>query len=248
MSAKAHGLMSIFSRVNNKLLRQAFVPHPIYQHQNIFSLESLVNEEVIQKFVLPHCNLVTGEFKTISLDGLTYTEYEGGHLYRIPLNRTGGRIISSVVSIEGQGVVPVNGGIMGSAAPLMSTGTARAYSPAPNCVLITENLANTGLFINCLLENDEDLSNFNPRALVTFGELCVLAAKLLIVNKLDDEQGEGRIVGGSSSPYLRNALDSYRDSDALFMALLEGRWSKIALQQDPVRNRRRLRRSLPPRS
>lgn len=245
MSAIEYGLSVIMRSVPQELLKQAFQSHAIYGYGNMHSMEELVRINVLNNIVLKDCGLVGGQEITIPLNGMSYKHIDAGYLYVIPLSATAGRHILSVLSVEDSTWNGDHSAIISTARSMNSTGTADAQLVAPNTVLVGEQISWSSAYLRCILSNDENMSNLNPRSFETFGQLCELACKGYIYNKVNISTGDGATTGGTVNSQLRGVLDNYADAYTLYREILNGKWRKIAMMQDRRTHNRLIKMGIP---
>lgn len=229
-NAIQYGMQRIVREVPDILLSHAFGSTNWGYRNDRSSLDANIRAEVIEKIVLPDCNIVGGEVITVPL-AMAHWEYmENGVRIGIPLGLTHGRHITSILSIEliNRGLEPYADGQYGAGA----TGTPEVFLVAPNTIFIPVNPYNKNSHLRCTIENDENLGNFNQKALLVFGDLCVLAAKGYIFNKLAINITITSNTGGLVDGRLRSIIDEYSDSWEMYKELISIRWKKIALLQD----------------
>lgn len=241
MNAVQYILDRVFTSVPRELLERAFVSHPLYGYRDGFSTEELVRRAVIVDRVLPDLNVAGGQQITVPIGQLSPTVTEAGYMYRIPLQSTQGRHITSVLSIEstgfadgmvGSGLSSAADAVLSAAAGPVATGSAQVYLVGPNTVMVTESIPTAGTYLRCVLENDPQLANINQRYWSRLSELCILATKMIIYNKLSIALGESGSNGGSTNTYMRAALDEMADSGTLYNEMLNTKMARISILQD----------------
>lgn len=192
----------------------------------------------------------------ISLEGLppkyidTYTV-----IFEIPTDRTAGREIVSVLSI---GYLPqmaafnTAGNGMGTVSPnsmsdLMSASqrVMDSHSNVPtisnatcdlvgfNTLLVRDQMRVTAAYqIRCMLANESNLNNINPRSYLAFTKLCTLAVKSYIYNHLLISIDQAYLQGGQELGSFRSYVESLADSEEMYRTYLTEVWQKTAFMND----------------
>lgn len=224
-----YGVQRILREIPVEILYRAFGENNHYREFNQYSLEERIRQEVLQKIVLPDCNIVGGEQRIIDITGLPWDYLPNGIRAQIPLSLTGGRNISSVLAIEQtyRNMEPY--GLPGEPAP---TGHSEVYLVGPNTIFTPLQMSVGAAFLRCVVENDANMSNISQRASYVFGDLCVLAAKASIHTRLSINTTISAMTGGQVDGRLRGIIDGYADAQQLYGELLTKRWKKISLIQD----------------
>lgn len=235
-----YGTGRIISEIPPQILEKAFNAHPQYGVGLFKSRAELIADEVIRKRVIVDCNIVGGEQRSISLDGIPGKSVGDALIYKIPLKKTGGRHIISVMGLETtEAGSQMNSLSMVNAANGPETlNSSKVELVGPNCIAVETVVPGIGMFLRCMLANDPELSNFNQKSYLAFGELCVLAAKSIIYNKLIITLGESGSNGGNTNAATQSIIDSYADATELYNEFINKRWRKISMMTDTVTNNR----------
>jgi hypothetical protein len=93
-----------------------------------------------------------------------------------------------------------------------------------NCSLIP-NL--NSCQIECIVSNDESLSDIKPKVMPYISDLVVLATKAYIYNKMVLALDQGRLIGGHELGRYREIIDSYADANQMYDEMLENKINKI---------------------
>jgi len=258
MNAIDYALNNLFQRIPSELITQAFGTSPVYGYIDNRSLEQRVRETVIDSFVSIDCNLVGGQQVMLPMSTLPGKPVETGWIYEIPLAMTQGRKITSVLGVEyssGNGNLsnPDMNAMGRSLMDMVNFATGPSGGVAsgnvmlvgPNTVFVGSNMGTGSLYLRCMIANDSQMANLNPRALPIFAQLCEYACKGMIYNALRIKLGEGSITGGSLNSYLNQILDEYSDSFTLYNELRDGKWKKVSILADDFTRRELTRMSLP---
>jgi len=242
---------------------------------NITSLDEKILRKILKKRVFLDANIVGGIETIIPLNGITpsFSEYYYT-IYNIPPEYTMNKEIISALSITYlpsyynqysvfsgnfspfnpiHGIAtynPVNavanriGTAAASDGPLKN---AHLEIVGYNTILVYANyrlLTNYG--IRVILENDENFNNIQPRSYKNFSELCVLAVKAYIYNKLIIAINNGYLSGGQELGEFKNIVDSYSEAEEEYNTYLREVWSKVAFMNDTTRYNRFLNSMLAP--
>ena len=234
------------------------------------SLEELILSKVIRPRVIFDTNIVGGETIMVPLDGLMpkyadmYTR-----VVEIPLDRINGRNIMSVLSahylphgysfnntnspmaINGYGsvndVTSTANKINNSFSNIPPLSSAMCQLTGPNVVLIRDRTYITNVYsIRCVVSNEENLENINPRSWHVFSKLCELAVKSYIYNTLIVKMDTTYLQGGQSLGVFKEIVDEYRESEELFQVELREKWSKVSMMNDTETYVRHLRIGINP--
>lgn len=262
MSAIKKAIDEIRFNIPTDVLEFAFADHNAQYYSVPTSLDHRITLKLIRPKVLVDCNIVGGQFDIVSLQGITPIAPDNISLvYQIPKNRTGGRSIFSVLSVgympygnvwagelSGYGVQPFNHistvanaaqrvGDSHSEIPAVSSATAELIGE--NVVLIRDSLRLTAVyFLRCILANEENLNNINPRSWLNFAELCVLATKAYIYKECRFKIERGYLENGQELGVMKEIVESYSDAHEMYNTYLKEVWRSTAVNNDPwVRNR-----------
>lgn len=219
----------VMREIPHEALYAAFGANDWHGYLNHLSLEERIRREVINAIVLPDCNIVGGESYVVHLGNLHWQWLDAGARIEIPMSATQHRQISSVLSIETSYRNSEGYGYAGQPA---ATGSSEVYLVGPNVIFTPINPGNLNCFLRCVLENDTQMANINPRAMYVFGDLVVLAAKGYVHNKLAITLETHTMAPGQVDGRLRGVIDGYADAFTMYAELLQRRWRKIGLMQD----------------
>lgn len=209
------------------------------------TVEQSIREEVILKRVLIDLNLENGVYTPISIIGAKTELFNSiARIYYIPKENTGGRSILTAMSIGyfnsatqitqslaqcGNSLITrAIQSLQNSIAPPAIPSNARIDVIGENTILVYNSaLLPMNSYINCILENDEELSTLRPRSVPTFIELIVLATKAYIYNEMILSIDTARLVGGHDLGKYREILESYSDAEEQYQTLLTEKIGKI---------------------
>lgn len=239
MNAISYATKKIITNIPAQILMKVFNPHPQYGIGLLASREEIIADEVIRKLVIPDMDVVGGEQRVIKISGLSAVTKAGAQIVRIPLTATGGRVITSALSIEyGAFNEAVSNSMISAVTGPTATGTSSVELVGPNVVAIKDMLASTNTHLRCVISNDRELSNIPTTAFAAFAKLCVLAAKGICYNNLIITLGESGTNGGNTNSATQAIVDSYADSMGLYEEQVETKWRKIAKSSDAVTKQR----------
>lgn len=216
------------------------------------SLDEIIKEKVLYPRVLTDCNLVGGSYSIIDLSNLTpMVPTVNQYVYQIPDTLTGGRKIMSALSVSyipytasfyanqylgiGNGNNLTNNAerIFNSQASVAAISTARVELIGHNLVLITDkNVISPVYAVRVILENDEYLSNIQPRSWLVFSELCALAIKSYIYNTLAIQMDTAYLHGGQELGVFKDIVDSYSNAEEDYKVKLKEVWQAVAVMND----------------
>ncbi len=220
------------------------------------SLEELIMSKVIRPRVIFDTNIVGGETIMVPLDGLMpkYADHYT-RVVEIPLERVNGRSIMSVLSahylphgysfnntnspmaIAGYGsvndVTSTANKINTSFANVPPLSSAMVQLTGPNVVLIRDRTYITNVYsVRCVVANEENLENINPRSWHVFAKLCELATKSYIYNKLVIQMDSTYLQGGQALGVLSDLVQSYSEMEELYQVELREKWGKVNFLND----------------
>jgi hypothetical protein len=197
------------------------------------------------------CNLVGGTEAIIDLDGLLFertNDYTS--VYRIPKDRTDGRSIQSVLNItfsdptkvssygiaagvQNTTMLQAGSAVMDAMGQLPVTSTARVSLIGENVVMVRDTVVlPANIYLRCILENDDQLSNIQLKSYVHFSNLVTYAVKAFIYNEYIVEMDMGELHGGQQLGVFKSIIEGYADAEELYQTYLVEKWQKVALMND----------------
>lgn len=117
----------------------------------------------------------------------------------------------------------------------------------PNTVLVNQHyrmLANLGL--RCIVENESNFNNIQPRSWKALGQLCLLATKAYIWTKLIVNMNSGVLAGGQELGMFRSIVEGYESAEEDYRTYLEEVWAPVSFMNDNSRYARYLSSMLAP--
>lgn len=220
------------------------------------SLDKKIRNQVIIPRVLIDCNLFGGQTAIISMEGLEPVFRDNYNVvYEIPKSRTQNRTIMSILEVGytpyagaySMGAVAYGMTTTGSVNPVLNAGqrvgdamsgippvsVAYVELVAENTILLRDQYRITGAYYaRCMLENEENLNNINPRSLPNFSKLVELAVKSYIYNKLLIKIDQGVIYAGYELGAMKSYIESLSDSEEMYQTFLREKWAPTAFCND----------------
>lgn len=264
MNTILNTLRHIRFSIPERLLSQTFLANRYYHNLSPRSVDSVIEQTVIDGRVRPDISVGTGVEFTIPLSTVPYKLIDNWNkVYMVPKELTQGRSITSVLSV-GYGInnlvapaaMPVMGGSQpaGAANSLINGVSAVNIASSAQAWIIGENTvavrdlynASPYVFLRCWVDFDRELSNINPRSHIEFFKLAELATKAKIYNDLVLEQDYAFIHAGQELGVLRDLINGYSTANEEYLTFLNTDWRKVALMNDPEQHRRFLGHIFPP--
>lgn len=220
------------------------------------SIDEMIRSNVLYKRVMTDCNLIGGRHVIISLEGLQgYQQDTYTMVYDIPIDRTGGREIISVLSVS---YLPdsTSMGSMGtpyaSVNPVTNSDVATAaqrvmdsFSNVPhisvaeveligfNTVVVRDQYRPTITYgLRCILANEENLSNLSPKSYRAFAKACVLATKAHIYKSTIITMDQGYLEQGQALGEFKTQIDKFEDAEELYQDYLTNTLQKVLFMND----------------
>jgi hypothetical protein len=253
-------LAEVKRRINRHILDKAFIKRDFtYRLTNQSTVDDQIMSSVIRSRVLVDCNLAGGISALVPLDGLPVDKPNNYiTIIRIPKTRTNGKSIISVSNVNyydlgvsglyggaagygynttlssNENTAAINSamGIMASLDHIPITSTSDATLIAENTVKITDVFTMpANAILRCVLENDEELSNIQPRSYPDFFQLVEFAVKSHIYNELIVDLDKGELVGGQELGIFKQIIEGYADSEQNYQDKLKA-WKAISFMND----------------
>jgi hypothetical protein len=247
-------------RINKHILEKAFIKRTFdYRFTSQTNVDDQMLTMVLRPRVLLDCNLVGGVTAMIPLDGLPIDKPNNYiTIIHIPKTRTNNKSIISVSNVNyydlgisglysgapGYGynasidmtenTASMNAalGIMASLDRIPITSTSDAQLVAENTIMIKDVFAMPPTAVlRCTLENDENLSNIQPRSFRDFAQLVEFAVKSYIYNELIVDMDMGELQGGQSLGVFKQIVESYADAEQNYQDKLKS-WMAISVMND----------------
>jgi hypothetical protein len=220
------------------------------------SLDTQIMDKVIKPRVLIDCNLVGGTQAIVNLEGLPSRFVDNfSYIYVIPPDRVANKEILSILSVGylphagsfgfGSGMHtlgPPTGSsdfttagqrVMDSVSSMPVVSSASCDLIGYNTVIIRDSQRLSATYnLRCVLANDENLSNINPRSHLAFTMLCTLAVKSYIYNKLIIAMDQAFLSGGQELGSMKNYIEGLADSEQMYRDYITNVWRDVAFHND----------------
>ena len=262
MSAIDKAIEEVRFAIPYEILKEAFKVDAVYTSNRTTtirtSMESRIREEVIDRKVLVDCNLVGGTEVLVPLGGLSQKTVDASRfVVNVPLDRTDGQHISSVLSVmeapfgyaDGQlGCFSASNShdrlsnnmfdaVTGNSGNHSIEGRGRVIGP--NSIFLTVPAGTYGeLLLRCRVNSDSNMSTLPPTAWLDFSKLVILGVKAYIYRELAIRMDEGQLSGGLNLGKFKEIVDEYSDAHVMYNEFLEEKWIRIAAINDEVRHGR----------
>lgn len=253
MNPITKALDEVFFRIPREILNVVFV-EPYKNYRDIpADAKDKINHLVLRQRVLVDCNLVGGVEVRIPLDTVPAENVDGGYttIYRVPKTMTNGRSISAVLDVTYGSLYQNLGGYgtntLATASPAMQlgaavmnaqlrtpyVGTGRVELIGENVVMVQDSIIlPANLFVRCVLENDDTMSNIQVRSYHVFAKLVELAVKSFIYTNYVIRLDMGELRGGLQIGRFKEIVDGYADAETMYQEYLNEKWRKTAFMND----------------
>ena len=163
------------------------------------------------------------------------TSYVGGSMY-------GGSASGSMFNPNGSDNSAVTAaaiGVLAAQDKIPYTSTARISLIAENTVMIRDGIP-LGMQgqLQCVLADDENLSNLQLRSYRFFSDLVEYAVKSYIYKELKIAIDVGELRYGQLLGAFKDVVDSYSDAEANYRDFRDNKWEKVAFQNDAISHQR----------
>lgn len=218
-----------------EILARAF---PLSSGQGMYSLDDRIYQDVLMDVVYRDFNLLGGSEQHVSLANILPQRTEYSLIYRVPLERTGGKRILSALSLDLPHQGDNIGGMLGAHYGPYSTMTTNLRVTGVNTFEVMEDISITHLYLRCRLGLEPNFMDWNPRSIETLGMFAELACKMVCYTRLSISMGDGAYNGGSVNGYLRQHLDEMADAHQQYHELKQTRGRKLSITRDDYSKRR----------
>jgi hypothetical protein len=216
------------------------------------TLDAILKEDVIVDIVLRRCNLYSGKLAKITLKqsyqiNLDATKdtfpFRNTYVYKIPLEVREYRDISHTIALSYPMSMTIYEtiddvkSICSMKSQILGSNVGHEDIPVmPIPILLKNNMIklepsfdlHVEYILSCLLKYDSNFTNISPNSLRYLSNLCVLATKSLIYNRLIIPLGNAYLVGGQELGKFKDIVESYQDSNKEFEeALLKFRGAEV---------------------
>lgn len=261
MDAIRYAIAAVKQRIPAAILERAFYgKNQSWRRPVDSNIDSQILSTVIRPRVMMDCDIVGGIECQIDLTTLpAMWSDDRTRVYRIPKDRTQGRSIISVLSVGyyptsqmlvsslGQSVAvgstlsqtdatataSAAGMLMNSATRVPITSTASARLVGENTVMVDDMyIIGRDYTLRCVIANDENLNNIQPRSFIDFAKLVEYAVKAYIYNELIVEIGQAELQGGQELGVFKTIVESYSDAAENYQNFLNDTWQAVAFMND----------------
>ncbi len=255
-----NSIAEVKRRINRHVLDKAFIKRDFsYRFTNQSSVDDQILTMVIRPRVLVDCNIVGGVTAMIPLDGLPVDKPNNfTTIIHIPKSRTMNKSIVSVQNVNyydlgvsglysgaagygynsaidmGENTAATNAalGVMAALDRIPITSTSDAQLVSENTIMIKDVFAMPPTAVlRCVLENDDNLNNIQPRSYHDFFQLVEFAVKAYIYNELIVDMDMGELQGGQALGIFKQIVDGYSDAEQNYQDKLKA-WMAISVMND----------------
>lgn len=259
MNAIQYSLNHIRHTIPEGILQLAFSPRTVVQpamrwNQNneMVSIDQQIRDKVIEGRVNIDCNLVGSMQIAIDLTGVQYEQFDmATRVFRIPYDKTGGRRIVSVQTLNYltyHGMPGHNQGygnqMLGAAMDLYRAVSSMPIVSTANCQLIGDNTVmvrdealhlSDQLAMTCLVDNDSEMNNLNPGIFPVYAKLVELATKAYIYTQMIIPMDQGVLHGGMSLGRISDTVQDYADANEMYQQVFSEQYRKASFTNDRPR-------------
>lgn len=239
----------IRSEIPYEILDLAFGSKARENHFVAASIESNINNEVIQRIVRPDCNLNGGKSQQITLRSEWREQTRDNSyainagvgiigLYRIPPEARSNSIITEVFHVQHPmpyghpgltGLAGDGATICGNNKEMYNSHTESGIRPTPNAEVLNGDIirlhpgymSHIDWVLSCRVAYDENLTNLNSSAVDIFSQLAVLATKRAIYQKLIISIDRAYIEGGAEIAVIKDIISQWSDLTPEYTELLK---------------------------
>jgi hypothetical protein len=222
---------------------------PLRTSGGMSSIASLIELEIINRFVRPECNLMGGKTTEIVLLESYHVQmpYKPGDIqigignysiYRVPLEDRDGVGIASVHGIRYPGIYSVAAAAPGYgrgmsmldlAQQLLDSHTFLTSPARPTCELLNQDTVrihppqynHIDWVMTCQLDYDESFSNLNNSSVDVFAEICVEAVHAFCYNALTLVLNQTKIEFGADIGKFVDVVEGWAESGKRMQELLK---------------------------
>jgi hypothetical protein len=242
-------------RIPREILEETFIRREPNLPQNLVSIDTRIREAILEPRVFTDIDITGGTDAYFPLQNGVNVDPKDPFtvIYTIPDELTQGRPIVQVYGIHFGILGYQNAGLFTHHAQSSLSGnlqrvldSAQQSTPIRTSYLniIAHNTImaryvhapNVSSYIHVRLGNDDALSHIRHQAYHAFANLCVLATKAYVYNKLRIQIDEGFLSGGQTLGSFLDTVMGYADADEMYRDELN-RFKKISILNDPERRR-----------
>ena len=253
LNALTYSLQYIKQEIPEKLLELGFKDDD-NEINAVISLDERIRAQLLRPIILTDMNVVGGVNIKIDITkcGIrqmsdTLNEY----IIDVPYTLTDGRTIMSVTSLVSSGYVTSNisNGTLVSGNPVVNAldrvfnahdtpqviHTDRLEVLGDNVILVrSANFVITSCWLNCYIENNNNLENINPRSYPAIAEFMTLGVQRYLYNTLKIKFDQGYIHLGHDLSVMTEILDSYADAKTMYKEMLKTIIAKTLFMNDNI--------------
>lgn len=246
MNAITKAIAEIKFQIPIEILNLSFVERSTRINQ-IISLDERIMFEIIRPRILVDCNLVGGIETRVDLNRCKITTLGNReYVVEVPKALTNSKNIITALSVvsnvvysqsmnyaDASAFESVASNMMNNLGTENVVQTSRLEIIGDNVVLIQDpNMHFMNGVLRCMVENNTNLENINPRSYLAFSELCVLGASSYIRNKMRVKLNQGHIYGGHELGVITDIIDEYSDAEEMYKEYRNTTWRKISFIND----------------
>lgn len=246
------------------ILRNTFKSDVNYNTRTApFSIDYEIKNKVLGPRFFKDCDIVGGQEAIIDIGDIQpeFLDFFS-MVYVIPSERLNYKSIMSVLSVgfmpygnsltsfsntsyavaPGGGMNDVSNAaslVMDSHGSIPDVSTARADLIGDNIIMIRSNQRVNSVYqVRCLLTNEAELQNFNPRYALRISDGAILCVKSYIYNKLRIDIDRGFLSGGQELGYIKEYVESLADAETMYREFMRTVMSQISLMNNSVEHQR----------
>lgn len=265
MDAITHAINDVLYEIPEDILNDAFIDRKSRYMRKPQSLNSAIQEKVIDRKIKPDFDNIGGVSVIIDLNGVPYeklSNYE--RIYTVPRSKTLGRVISQVLRVgmnitsnyQERAFGQSSAGFNVSPVERSIQSVISAHNPLPNISnaeveILGDNVFKvndyqnftTDISLECLISYTKELSELKRPYYRDFSILVVLAVKAYIYKELSLKLDRTRLEGGRDFGRYKEIVDEYRDANQMYSDLLDEKWSRLLLLNDQNRKQKHIMRA-----
>jgi hypothetical protein len=250
MNAIINAITDIKFRIPSEILNITFREN-MDNINPIIPIDDRILNLVIRPRVLKDLNLVGGIELRIDVSQCPIRQVNSPFnefIVEVGKNLTNGKSIISVLSLIARSTSSGSGGIGYGAPSQVDSAMTKMYNNLANVnVVQTSRLEligeNTVLIqdpalmlsysvLRCVIENNSNLENINPRNYPAISNFVLLAVKSYIYNKMVIKLDQGYVYSGHELGIVSEIINGYADAEDMYQELLTGKMRKISFMNN----------------
>lgn len=248
-------IREILFTIPRDVLRLAYIPKESWRRAPI-SLEEQIRAITIVGRVIVATDIVGGDTIIVDLAGLESKHLDRyNYVFEIPPERLNDRTIMTVKNVKYMAYSSVNNSYIPGTSPntpnyindvssaasramdslsnIPNVSNAEAIVVGHNTVMIKNHLITSMVTqLECIVTNDENLSNLSIRSAPDFAQLCRYAVESYIFNQLRIGLDRGYLEGGVEIASIKNYVDTLSDAEQNYQTFLKEVWSGVTTMND----------------